>query len=100
MFNSYIKMLTGLSINEQGAQYCFNLLSSDGSIGRSSTCSATWDHFFQSFKQYYASLKQDVHSTGNTSRFLVVIAQLLFPQFVKGKFSFSYHLPFASRVLS
>eukprot|EP00795_Rhopilema_esculentum_P005068 gene5068-181_t len=62
VFTSYVKMLTGLSTNQQSAQCCFNLLNSDGSIGGSPTLTATWDHFFQSFKQYYSSLRQDAAS--------------------------------------
>eukprot|EP00794_Sanderia_malayensis_P012769 gene12769-14080_t len=67
MFTAYVKMLTGLSSNQQSAQHCFNLLNSNGSMGRASTCAASWDHFFYSFKQYYASMKQDVTSTDHPS---------------------------------
>ncbi len=70
MFTAYVKMLTGLSSNQQAAQYCFNLLNSNGNIGRSPTCSASWDHFFYSFKQYYASMKQDLGSAGECSMVL------------------------------
>ena len=61
LYVSYLNMLTSLSNNEQASSYCFRLLSRNERTGN---VSLSWDHFFNSLKQYYMSLRSTPDGMG------------------------------------
>ncbi|XP_019753417.1 nuclear pore complex protein Nup205 [Dendroctonus ponderosae] len=63
LFVPFIKMLSGLSGTAETAKYCFNLLKQSG-VHLSHTL--TWDHFFQSFSQYFNNLRQEAPPQADT----------------------------------
>ncbi|XP_044732734.1 nuclear pore complex protein Nup205 [Chrysoperla carnea] len=63
LFVPYLKMLSSLASCSQAARHTFNLLKQNGP-GNSSAIS--WDHFFNSLNQYYASLRQEQPSQTDT----------------------------------
>ncbi|XP_059616837.1 nuclear pore complex protein Nup205 [Phlebotomus argentipes] len=64
LFVPYLKMLAGLSSCEQSARNTFNLLKQGSSI--SGRTAITWDHFFNSFTQYYTNLRQEQNPSMDT----------------------------------
>lgn len=56
LFVHYLNFLRALCNCQQGARNCFNMLKQPS--GYNNTVS--WDHFFMSFNQYNANLKQDL----------------------------------------
>ncbi|XP_074656294.1 nuclear pore complex protein Nup205-like [Tubulanus polymorphus] len=67
LYIPYVQMLTGLASGKQSAHHCFNLLKTNGINYGGQASTISWDHFFHSFSQYYASLRQEAPFTGNTS---------------------------------
>ena len=61
LYVSYLNMITSLSNNEQASSYCFRLLSRNERTGN---VSLSWDHFFNSLKQYYMSLRSTPDGMG------------------------------------
>ncbi|XP_025098310.1 nuclear pore complex protein Nup205-like isoform X3 [Pomacea canaliculata] len=59
LFVPYLQMLTGLASSPQCAQHAFNLLKMNGISSGGSASSVSWDHFFDSLIQYYASMRQE-----------------------------------------
>ena len=51
LFIPYLKMLAGLSGNQQSARNAFNLLKQGN--GSSGTATVSWEHFFNSLTRYY-----------------------------------------------
>ncbi|GAB0093387.1 Nuclear pore complex protein Nup205 [Sergentomyia squamirostris] len=64
LFVPYLKMLAGLSSCEQSARNTFNLLKQGSTI--SGRTAITWDHFFNSFTQYYTNLRQEQNPSVDT----------------------------------
>uniref|UniRef100_A0A1B0CE99 Nuclear pore complex protein n=1 Tax=Lutzomyia longipalpis TaxID=7200 RepID=A0A1B0CE99_LUTLO len=64
LFVPYLKMLAGLSSCEQSARNTFNLLKQGSTI--SGRTAITWDHFFNSFTQYYTNLRQEQNPSMDT----------------------------------
>ena len=69
LYVSYLNMLTSLSNNEQASSYCFRLLSRNERTGN---VSLSWDHFFNSLKQYYMSLRSTPDAMGWLFLFVLI----------------------------
>lgn len=82
LFVPYLKMLAGLSSNPESARNAFNLLKQGSGTTGSATIS--WDHFFNSFAKYYASLRQEQHPGTETIYHSRALSRLISPQEIAG----------------
>uniref|UniRef100_A0A1B0FYB5 Uncharacterized protein n=1 Tax=Phlebotomus papatasi TaxID=29031 RepID=A0A1B0FYB5_PHLPP len=82
LFVPYLKMLAGLSSCEQSARNTFNLLKQGSTI--SGRTAITWDHFFNSFTQYYTNLRQEQNPSMDTIYSNRVLSRNISPQEIQG----------------
>lgn len=59
LFVPYVSMLSSLSQSQPNAHHCFNLLKNNGRNAASQWSLVSWDHFFESLRNYYNGLRQE-----------------------------------------
>nr|CAH8823220.1 unnamed protein product [Trichobilharzia regenti] len=79
LFLPYLRMLHSLCCSRSAAGLCFSLLKANASNPGRGASLITWDHFFNSFRQYLNHMKQTVVQPESTTNLRVQPSNQLYP---------------------
>ncbi|CAH8468150.1 unnamed protein product [Schistosoma turkestanicum] len=79
LFLPYLRMLHGLCCSRSAASLCFSLLKANATNPGRGASLITWDHFFNSFRQYLNHMKQVVIVQSESTNLRLQASNQLYP---------------------